>query len=129
MKVLLFVGLGLAIWRVTRLLVTDEFPPVRAVREWVVHTFGAMDADGKIVGGKHLGEIGYALAYLWTCPWCMSVWAGAVVVALADWRLSVPYPWLIVAAGSLLSGFGSQVESEHEQRWELRDRDLRDRKR
>jgi len=151
--VLLVLGLIVAVWRVSRLLVSDAFPPVKAVREWTVRTFGDVDAEGGLVGGRrwgwmvrldkpnadgevstgrHVGRaaagalrgFSHAIAYVWTCPWCMSVWAGAVLVAAADWRLSVPYPWLIVAAGSALSGAMSWVESEHDQRWELRQREV-----
>jgi len=113
MRLLLFVALVLAIWRTTRLLVVDEFPPVRAVREWFITTFGEISKAGEITGGKRLGGIGHALAYVWDCPWCMSVWAGAGIVALADWRLDVPYPWLIVAAGSLAAGLGQKLR-QHE---------------
>jgi hypothetical protein len=110
----------LAIWRLTRLLVVDEFPPVRAVRDWFIKTFATISPDGDMVGGKHLGGLGFALAYVWTCSWCMSVWVGGAVWAAADWRLSVPYPWLILAAGSALAGVMNMVEGEHDQRFELR---------
>lgn len=113
----LALGLIVAIWRVTRLLVVDEFPPVRAVRDWFIKTFAVVDADGNMIGGRHLGGIGHAVAYVWTCQWCMSIWAGAGVVWLADWRLDVTYPWLVVAAGSCLTGVMSWLEQEHDQRW------------
>jgi hypothetical protein len=58
---------------------------------------------------------------VWTCAWCMSVWAGAGLVALATVWVSVPVPVLVVAAGSCLSGVMSWVESEHDQRWAARD--------
>lgn len=128
-RLILAVGMIAAIWRLTRLLVSDDFPPVRATRDWFVRTFGVVDAEGNLTGGRRLGGIGYAIAYVWTCPWCMSPYVGALVWAVADWRLSVPFPWLILAAGSGLSGVMSWVESEHEQRWRLRDRDLVERPR
>lgn len=128
-RLILALSMIVAIWRATRLLVVDDFPPIRAVRDWFIRTFAQVDTDGNMVGGKHLGGIGHAVAYVWTCPWCMSIYVGAAVCALADWRLSVPYPWLIVAAGSGLSGVMAWFESEHEQRWRLRDRDLEERPR
>lgn len=124
MSVVLMVGLVVAIWRTSRLLVKDDFPPVRVVRDWSIRTFGIVGPSGELVGGRHLGGIGYTVAYIWTCSWCMSVWVGAGLVALADWRLSVPFPWLIVAAGSGLSGLLGMVEAGHDQRWALRQRDL-----
>lgn len=130
MRYLLFVGLVLAIWRVTRLLILDTLPPVKATRELFVGTFGVVDELGNLLGGRGprwLHWLTHSLAYVWTCPWCMSVWVGALLVALADvqpGRLDVPYPWLIVAIGSLAAGLGGQVESEHEQRYALRQRDI-----
>lgn len=124
MTALLVLGMIVATWRLTRLLIVDEFPPVRAVREWFIRTFAVVDADGGMVGGRHLGGIGHAVAYVWTCQWCMSVYVGLGVWAAADWRLSVPYPWLILAAGSAVSGVMSWIESEHDQRWKLREAEL-----
>jgi hypothetical protein len=144
---LLALGLVVAIWRATRLLVVDEFPPIKGMRVWTIRTFGQVDGAGALTGGRGprwgdlAGELtvgvhvvraaagvlrgfNHAVAYVWTCPWCMSVWAGAGLVWAADWRLSVPFPWLIVAAGSALSGAMSWIEAEHDQRWELRQRQL-----
>lgn len=123
-RLVLAVGMVVAVWRLTRLLVVDEWPPARAVREWFISTFGVVDGDGALVGGRRWGWVGHAVAYVWTCPWCMSPYVGGLVWWAADWRLSVPFPWLILAAGSGLAGVMSWVESEHEQRWKLRDREL-----
>lgn len=82
----------LATWRLTRLLVADAFPPVAKPRQWVVGRFG----DGSSV------------AYLVECPWCMSVWVGAAVVAgQVLWgRGGCPLPvWTWLAA----SGFSGLV--------------------
>lgn len=128
-RLVLALSMIVAIWRATRLLVVDDFPPIRAVRDWFIRTFATVDGDGNMVGGRHLGGIGHAIAYVWTCPWCMSIYVGVGICALADWRLDVPYPWLIVAAGSGLSGVMAWFESEHEQRWKLRDRELEERPR
>lgn len=128
-RLILAVGMVVAIWRLTRLLVLDTWPPARATRDWFVQTFGTVDAAGNLTGGRRLGGLGHAIAYIWTCPWCMSPYVGGLVWWAADWRLSVPYPWLILAAGSGLSGVMSWIESEHEQRWKLRDRELTERPR
>lgn len=113
--------LAVATWRLTRLLVRDEFPPTRALREWVLRTFADIQPDGTLAPSKQWGAAGHALAYLFTCTWCMSIWVGAAVVALADWRLSVPYPWLVVAAGSALSGLLNMIDVEHDQRYRIRE--------
>ncbi len=121
-RAVLALGVIIAIWRVTRLLVLDAWPPVRAIREWFIVTFGAIDADGNITGGKRWGVLGFSLAYVWTCPWCMSPWVGAalwaIVVRVA--HQSLPFPWLVIAAGSGLTGLLAMVESEHEQRSAIR---------
>jgi hypothetical protein len=114
-----------AIWRVTRLLVVDEFPPVRAVRMWVISTFAAVDAGGGLVRGRQWGGFGLAVAYVWTCSWCMSIWVGAGLVGLVSVWVSVPVPWLVVAAGSCVAGVMSWVEQEHDQRWAAREREVR----
>lgn len=129
MSLLLFVALVIASWRLTRLLTKDEFPPVRWLREWMIRTMADTAADGSLTPGRRFGAPGYAVAYVWTCYWCMSFWAGLVVWGLADWRLSVPFPWLMVACGSALSGVMGWVEEEHDQRYALKQRDLDGRRR
>jgi len=47
------------------------------------------------------------------CPWCITIWVAAAVVAVADAYVSVPLPvfsWLAVASGSLV--FWAIVDSE-----------------
>ncbi|HET6481285.1 MAG TPA: DUF1360 domain-containing protein, partial [Actinoplanes sp.] len=107
-------------------LLIDKFPPVRWLRETFLR-LGTSDDEGNLTGGvgpRVLRGLTHSIAYVWTCPWCMSVWAGAGLVALADVWFSVPYPWLVVAAGSLATGLASQREAEHEQRWKLAQRKI-----
>lgn len=123
MRLLLFVGLVLATWRVTRLLVVDKIRPVAVVRWWFISTFGHVNEEGQIAGGKRLGWLGWSIAYLWTCMWCMSPWVAAALWGLASWRhVSVPYPWLMIVLGSGAAGLLHMIEYEHEQRVEGRDR-------
>jgi hypothetical protein len=126
MTILLFVGLVLAIARTTRLLVVDEWPPVKRLRGWIDATFwrGEHEPTAATRWLRFWRGVGHAFAYVWTCPWCMSVWVGFAIWGLADWRLSVPYPWLIVASGSLVAGWLGNLDAEHDQRWELRQRDI-----
>lgn len=52
----------LAVWRLARLITTDTIgEPLRA---FIARRFGETSSA----------------AYLFTCPWCISVWLGAVVV-------------------------------------------------
>lgn len=167
MIALLALGVVAATWRVTRLLVVDEFPPVRALRELVIGALAEVDVSGEITGGRAIHwrqrftvawsmdilaiagallaemslwralavggcvatatflalrarSITRSIAYVWTCQWCMGVWVAGGVVALADWRLSVPVPWLLAALAASVTGAMSWVEAEHDQRWRLR---------
>lgn len=122
---LLLVLILLATHRVTRLLTKDSLPIVDRPRAWIVATFGRADAAGNLVGGRRWGRLGWSIAYLWTCPWCMSVWVAAGLVFGAGAWTSIPLPWLWVAAASTVTGFLSGVvESEHELRYELADLEL-----
>lgn len=125
MRYLLFVGLVIATWRVTRLLVLDKIRPVAAVREWFISMFATVDESGMIVGGRRNGWIGWSLAYVWTCMWCMSPWVGAALWGLARWRhVDVPYPWLMIACGSGLAGILGEAESISDQRYKLREAEI-----
>lgn len=78
--VLLNVG---AVYRVTRLVTHDAFPPVARVRDAVIVRY-----DGRWP------------AYLITCEWCTSVWIAAVAVAGTVW---LPQVWAYLAAVAALS--------------------------
>ena len=111
MTLLWALALMITTWRVTRILVVENFPPTRAVRDWVLDTFGVFDESGAVVRGWRWGGLGYTIAYLWTCQWCMSVWVGALVYA-AWWWLgpTVMLPVVVVAAASGLSGLISIID-------------------
>lgn len=115
---LMLVLVLLAVHRVTRLLVDDSIPLIARPREAVQRYFGEYDGQGNLLGGRQLGVVGWSVAYLLGCPWCTSVYvATGVVFGLGAW-VSVPLPWLWVAAGSSVTGFLSGVlESEHELRY------------
>jgi hypothetical protein len=68
---------ALATYRLTRLLIEDEI--AAPVRDWVWDRHDP--ADSKI-------------GYLFTCPWCVSIWAGAAVVVA---RRVSPTTWEPVA--------------------------------
>jgi hypothetical protein len=106
--------------RLTRLLVQDEIPLVKVPRDKVVAWLDPPPGRRPPWGG-----LGRSIAYLATCPWCMSVWVGAGVVWLTAWLHGVPVPWLVWAAASSTTGLLGSWEAEHEQRWQLNDRDLR----
>jgi hypothetical protein len=91
---LLLVVLGLATYRVTRVVVLDGFPPVRAPREWIM---------------KHGPEW---LADLVSCHYCASAYVSGGLVTLADLFGSVPMPgltWLAAwAIGALIADWDAR---------------------
>lgn len=103
--------LVMVVWRVTRIMVVERFPPAEKLREWVLDTFGTFDSEGTLTGGKRWGLAGWSIAYLWTCMWCMSIWVGAALYGLQAW---VGAGWLlpvgVVAAASGFTGLVATVE-------------------
>jgi len=84
-------GVGaLAVYRVTRLLVEDEV--LRPVRERI-----APDEESR-------------LAYFVTCPWCVSVWAGAAWAGLTVLAPRVARTAGAALAWSAVSGLLSSWE-------------------
>lgn len=80
--------LVLTCYRLTRLLTTDSFPPIVAGRIRIAHRWG-----------EHSWQ-----AYLSECPWCVSVWIAAALVAVVDATVGVAYPLLAVPALSATTG-------------------------
>lgn len=114
------------VYRATRFLVADEFPLVRWPRDRIGRfldpTAAEVAANPKT--HPHWGALGRGLAYLVTCPWCMSAWVGALIVWAATVYASVPMPVLVWAAGSAVTGLVASAEAEHEQRYKLRQHDI-----
>lgn len=122
---LLVVLLTLATHRITRLLVADELPLVKAPRDAIADHFGIYQG-GQLVDGARWGRLGWSIAYLVGCPWCMSIWVAMALVFGTGSVMSVPLPWLIIAAASSITGWVASAEAEHEQRWAQRDAQLRE---
>lgn len=130
---LLWFGLVFTIWRVTRLLVKDEFPPIKRPREWVLRTFWRPELN--VDNPKRPDDVtrwlwfwrqvGHSLAYLATCPWCMSFWVGLAVWGIAvRVGFSVPLPWVLIAVASGVSGLIAMVETRVDQAFEESERRL-----
>ena len=69
--------LVLTAWRLTRLIVADEVPPIRWARRRIVAG-----------GPEWLGD-------LVTCVYCAGVWIAGAAVLILDLLTSVPAPWLL----------------------------------
>lgn len=123
---LVLVLLSLTTFRLTRLIIKDTFPPVAVPRDKIVSWFHP-DDDWKIewlakrdLAGKpfldpptgHLGAVGRSLAYLLTCPWCMSTWVGGGLVWATTHWVSVPLPFLVWGAVIGISGLLSILDKD-----------------
>jgi len=82
---------ALATYRLTRLVVEDEITAPIRNRVWERHD----PADSKI-------------GYLLTCPWCVSIWAGAAVVTA---RHIAPATWEPVARMLTASAVSGMIAS------------------
>lgn len=128
----------MAIWRLTRLVTRDDFPPVKAARDWILRRWPSDDAefpDAEVIrdGSPDDAEFGAATGTLatgveveWTgvswqavhghwfgklisCSWCASVWISAAVVAL---RFNVGNLWQWPAVILALAGAAALIASK-----------------
>lgn len=88
--VLLVIG---AVFRVTRFITADSFPPMAFAREWVEVRYGEDSAA----------------AYFIHCPWCVSIWVGLAVTYATDALVEpgLPVPLLVALAASGVTGLTS----------------------
>lgn len=91
----------LASYRAARLLVHDQFPPLKWLREKFTTPYTLPQSDPRRANTR----VPYWLAYLWTCPWCMTVWTSGGVTLLTWLFIGLPAPVLVwggVSAGAAL---------------------------
>ncbi len=112
---LFLILLVLTIYRVTRLVTVDAFPPIAAPRTWMINWW---EPDEEWLSTHpdarpHWGALGRSLRYLFACPWCMSVWVGAAMIfSMNEWYRTVPEPWLVLATASAVTGLMSTLEDK-----------------
>lgn len=125
---LLLLTMALVTYRATRLITTDDFPPLLWVRDrvcggWRPMTQQELDAwrrdgsTGPYAPEDHSGVmtkyvrraswVPYWLSKLVSCAWCASGWVAGLVTLATDLAVGVPDPWLagaaVWAAGALLA--------------------------
>lgn len=103
----------LATYRGTRLVTRDKLPLIDLPREAFVQRWGVYtDAGDKTrsISGKPTNLFMRSLAYLWECDWCMSMWVAGAVVYAATWTVETPYPWLLWASASAMTGLLTTLE-------------------
>lgn len=101
---LIYVLIILVTFRVTRMIIEDTFPPIGVPRRRLMNWWDPTnDPSAPLAAQPHWGAFGRSLRYLFSCPWCMSVWVGAAVVWIFTLYVSVPLPyaaWIVAAAGT-----------------------------
>src|SRR5690606_38508877 len=107
MDAVTFVILGFACFRITHLIVSDEF--MSFFRAFFVNEVNERDAQGRWI------KLQYPKLPMWrayigaliSCPWCTGVWVGALLVI--GWYLipDIIFPISLVFA---VSGLGVTVE-------------------
>lgn len=125
-----YVILALAVYRLTRLVTTDTFPPIQALRDWVLSRWPTDDTDFT-EEAVHATETGWETsggaevfyldgtfrptrpsrwAELVTCAWCAGFWIAVCVTAAWYWWPAVTewvaLPFAFSAAAGLLTVWG-----------------------
>lgn len=118
---LTLICLALTAYRVVRLIVRDDFPPILWLRDRLVggwrplttaeyaryQTAGLsdpwrsqLDTAGPItkIYVRRRAWVPWWLAELLGCPWCVSAYVAAVLTAATDVTVGIPVPWLVAPA-------------------------------
>lgn len=87
--------LCLAVYRLSRLIAIDEFPPMMLFRARVAERWGDKSWQ----------------AYLSECPWCVSMWIGAPIVLVTALLSSLPVPPLVWFVASAVTGLVHNLDA------------------
>lgn len=126
------VCMALTVYRATRLITRDTFPPVLWMRDhlaggwrplteqewrwvknpeidssWMRTTSEMGDREHRWVERQAWSP--YWLAELITCPWCASGWIAGALTATVDLTYGLPVPWLV---GPAVWGAGALLASK-----------------
>lgn len=127
---LLVLLICLATHRLSRLLTRDEIPIVKVPREALLTFLDPTQQD--VAAGRasvrKRSRAEKSIAYLLTCDWCMSAYAGGGIVLATALTIGLPAPLLVWGAASTVTGLIASWEGEHDLRWETMDLELQRRK-
>ncbi len=102
----LFLLASLASYRIARFIVDDQFPPMKWLRDKFTDPYAApLDSPE-----RQATKVPYWLAYLFTCPWCMTVWTAGLVTLLVAVTVGVPAPLLVWPAVAAVAALISHLE-------------------
>jgi uncharacterized protein DUF1360 len=109
MSWLLLVGMALATFRLTRLVVEDDFPPVELGRAWVRSVRPVQNKEGDPNGWRWWwgGE-------LVSCYWCASGWisGGTVLIVWALHGMALPVLWWFAVWGLATLTYKAQTTQD-----------------
>lgn len=105
----MLVVLSLATFRLTRLVVRDDFPPIAWAREKIQRARPPVAQRSMVVRWDGNGSFNlefydeqssehwrfWWLGELLSCYWCASAYVAGALTALATLTVSVPTPWLM----------------------------------
>lgn len=97
-----FVLLALTSYRLTRLLVVDNFPPILRVRELLT--------GDEETNRPAASWVPWWLEYLAGCYWCVSVWVSGLVTLAVTLASDLPYPLLVWGGVAALAPWLSHLE-------------------
>lgn len=109
----------LAVYRLSRLLTEDKIPIIAVPRTALYDWLDPHPADLAQGRRKPTGGFAKGVAYLLTCPWCMSVWVGGGLALVAAQWWPDPWLWLLWPASSAVTGLLATFEGITEKRYEL----------
>lgn len=84
----------LTAYRLTRLVVSDSWPPSEWMRGQVIDRTGEESS----------------WSYLVHCPWCMGMWIAGLVTAATDVAVGLPVPLLVWGAAATACGLIAAIE-------------------
>lgn len=98
----LFTLVALTSYRLTRLLVVDNFPPILWLRT-------------KLTGDDELDVppaswVPFWLEYLAGCYWCVSVWVSGAITLVVSLASDLPYPLLVWGGAAAVAPWLSHTE-------------------
>lgn len=104
---LVVILIWMSTYRITRLIVSDTIIKKTRIRvQWWFESHYE-----KKYGGTDDDNWNSKIAYLLGCPWCMSIWVGAIVTLITDITAGVPLPVLTAIAASGVAGYLSTRET------------------
>jgi hypothetical protein len=88
--------LGLAVWRIASLLSAERGPYAmfEKIREWCGVRYTVVEGVERAESDREIGK-------LILCPWCSSVWLGAIASILYLWKPVVVWMALPLALSAL----------------------------